>query len=401
MTGSPNKDDEVGAKDGAAPEAGMDEHHFEQNGRDRDARQDDRARRSRDDRAGPRALETFCAADFEGLPVPRREWLVEGVIPHENVTLLSGDGAAGKSILALMLGTSLSTRTKWLGFEAMQGPSFYFGAEDDRKEIHRRLDQIRRELALRWGDLADFHGISLAGEDALIGIFDRNAQTIKPTELCARIEDRLRELGAIACIIDTSADAFGGDEINRQQVRQFVGLLRGIAIRNHLSVVLLAHPSISGMQSGTGTSGSTAWNNSVRSRLYLEADDNDPDARLLKFKKANYGPKGKPMRLRWRNGLFVPDTGDKSAEASQANAEIIFLSLLDAYTREERNVSASISITYAPAVFAKDKRSKGAGKDALQDAMNALFARGEIINEKFGPPSHQRKRIVRTKPLAA
>jgi hypothetical protein len=48
----------------------------------------------------------------------------------------------------------------------------------------------------------------------------------------------------IACFIDTSADVFGGDEISRTQVRQFVGLLRGIAIRQRLSVVLLAHPSL-------------------------------------------------------------------------------------------------------------------------------------------------------------
>ena len=32
-------------------------------------------------------------------------------------------------------------------------------------------------------------------------------------------------------IIDTSADAFGGDEINRKQVRAFVKLLRILAIQ--------------------------------------------------------------------------------------------------------------------------------------------------------------------------
>jgi len=89
--------------------------------------------------------------------------------------------------------------------------------------------------------------------------------------------------------IDTSADVFGGDEISRSQVRQFVGLLIGIALRNNCAVILLAHPSMSGMASGTGTSGSTGWHNSVRSRMYLEGDDKDDDARTLKFKKSNYG----------------------------------------------------------------------------------------------------------------
>lgn len=156
-----------------------------------------------------------------------------------------------------MLGVALSTRTNWLGLETMQGPSLYFGAEDDQEELHRRLDQIRAEVGFSWGDLADLHLISLAGQDAQIGIFDKAAQKINPTELCAKLERRIKDIGAVACFIDTSADAFGGDEINRHQVRQFVGPLRGIAIRNHTTPVLLSHPSLSGIASGSGTSGST------------------------------------------------------------------------------------------------------------------------------------------------
>jgi DNA replication protein DnaC len=94
------------------------------------------------------SLETFCAADFDGKAVPQRQSLVEGIIPHRDVSLLSGDGGLGKTILALMLGTSLSTRTDWLGFKTMQGPCLYYGAEDELDELHRRLDQIRRELGV-------------------------------------------------------------------------------------------------------------------------------------------------------------------------------------------------------------------------------------------------------------
>src|SRR4051794_14019064 len=93
-----------------------------------------------------RRLETVCAADFEDKPVPQRQWLVDKVIPHRNVTLLSGDGGLGKTILALMLGSSLSTRTDWLGLPTIQGPCLYYGAEDEMDELHRRLDQIRREM---------------------------------------------------------------------------------------------------------------------------------------------------------------------------------------------------------------------------------------------------------------
>jgi RecA-family ATPase len=102
-----------------------------------------------------------------------------------------------------------------------KGPSLYLGAEDDTEELNRRLDLIRAELGFSWGDLADLHLVSLASRDAQLGIFDKAAQKITPTQLCGKLERRIKEIGAVACFIDTSADAFGGDEINRHQVRQF------------------------------------------------------------------------------------------------------------------------------------------------------------------------------------
>jgi hypothetical protein len=70
-------------------------------------------------------------------------------------------------------------------------------------------------------------------------------------------------------ILDTLADLFPDNENDRAQARQFVGMLSAIAIKYKCAVILLAHPSPAGLNNGTGTSGSTGWNNSVRSRLYL------------------------------------------------------------------------------------------------------------------------------------
>ena len=339
-------------------------------------------------------LRTFCAADLEGQKVPAREWLVEGVIPHRNVTLLSGDGGIGKTLLLLSLFAHVAARLDWLGFRTMQGPVLYLGAEDEPDEIHRRLDNIRQKMGLKWGEFCDLHYLSLAGEDALLGSFNKAKNEMRPTELFERVQDRVRNLDAIACAIDTSADVFGGEENIRMQVRQFVGLLRGMALKENVSVILLAHPSLTGLASGSGTSGSTAWNNSVRARLYLEADDKDKNARVLKFMKSNYGPKGEPMRLIYRNGLFVPESVAE-VQSRSANAEATFLEMLDIYEREKRSVSAKRSQSYAPTLFAKDKRCRGFKKADLEEAMNALFARGKISNEEYGPASRRYTKIVR------
>ena len=44
-----------------------------------------------------------------GYDIPKREWLIENLIPHGTVTLLSGDGGFGKSLLMQQLCTAVAT----------------------------------------------------------------------------------------------------------------------------------------------------------------------------------------------------------------------------------------------------------------------------------------------------
>jgi RecA-family ATPase len=68
------------------------------------------------------------------------------------------------------------------------------------------------------------------------------------------------------------------------------------------------------METDSGFSGSTAWHNSVRSRLYLkgvrdEKIEPSTDMRVLEFKKNQYGPTADKIILRYNNGVFVPLAG--------------------------------------------------------------------------------------------
>src|SRR5689334_19490826 len=56
------------------------------------------------------------ASDWQGQSVPERRWLVRNRIPMANVTLLSGDGAAGKTTIALQLAVAVASGAgDWLG----------------------------------------------------------------------------------------------------------------------------------------------------------------------------------------------------------------------------------------------------------------------------------------------
>ena len=93
------------------------------------------------------------------------------------------------------------------------------------------------------------------------------------------------------------------NENSRTQVRQFIqGALGKIAREANCGVLLCAHPSANGLSNGSGNGGSTAWHNTVRSRLYLSS--NEEGIRTLSRKKANYCSVGEEIKLKWHCGAF-------------------------------------------------------------------------------------------------
>ena len=87
-------------------------------------------------------------------------------------------------------------------------------------------------------------------------------------------------------VIDSLVDVFAGKENDRTQVRQFISILRSFARTTNCAMVLISHPSLTGMNTGTGLSGSTDWHNAVRARMYLSAiktkDGDEPDGQPLR-----------------------------------------------------------------------------------------------------------------------
>ncbi|MFC0812565.1 AAA family ATPase [Paracoccus panacisoli] len=361
----------------------------------------------RRDAGGPsaegQASRFYSAADLEGRPVPQRQWLVHNMVPMKTVTLFGGDGGTGKSLLALQLAVSAATGRAWINEGVPKGRALFLSAEDDDDELHMRLADICRAMGLRLADLGSLTLRSLAGENALLAMEASNLDArlgLVKSALFDEIEARAAEEQPSLIVLDTLADMFPANENDRAAVRQFIGILRGLALRQKCAVILLSHPSLTGLTSGTGTSGSTAWNNSVRSRLYLErivqdGYEADPDKRILSTKKANYGRVGAELSVTWQAGVFVRDAEPQGLDAlaAGAKAERVFLSLLAEFTEQGRYVSATPSVTYAPALFAKHPKSEGCTKRSLASAMEALLSRGTIVIGQHGTGSKARSHI--------
>ena len=348
------------------------------------------------------SLSFSSASEFDGLAVPRREWIIDGLVPDSVVTMLSGDGGTGKSLLALQLAAAVATGRAWIGRKPDRaGPAMVLSAEDDSAELHRRLADIAAAEDLSLADLAPLHITSLAGKDALLATLDKKTNTLAATALYDALDRCMAEIEPALLVLDTLADLTAGDENTRAHARQFVGFLQRLALRHRCAVVLLSHPSLTGMSSGSGLSGSTAWNGSVRSRLYLtriaeEGHAPNPDRRLLRTMKSNYGPTGEEIKLTWRAGFFEADPPEtKLAKgAASAKAERVFLALLRRFVDQGRFVSHAPSPTYAPSVFAKHDDAEGVTKHGFENAMNALFNSGQIVVAQHGKPSALRRHIA-------
>ena len=270
--------------------------------------------------------------------IPRRNWLVPGWMPRGRVTLLTGEGASGKSMLTLQLAVAAAGRVddlsgrwrRWLplgdSFEseirpdvspvvhadgAEQGSVLLATWEDEYEEIAKRRLRIGAPWPIEPGMLKH---LSLRKAGALwgpkTGVHVATKGEVTPTgESFAEALERIEPRPSLV-VVDPVAAAFGSDENARNLVRQFISKLDDWADANECAILLVSHPSKQAL-----ISGSTDWRNGPRAVIAFE-EGPTPDAFVpkadgsastkrahgtrLRLEKANYGRAGATAWVRWR-----------------------------------------------------------------------------------------------------
>lgn len=345
----------------------------------------------------PRWAELIPVADTSSwgeCAAPDRQWILEGWLPLGQATYLTGPGSAGKSLLAQQLCTCVALGVPFMGIPTRRTRAMYISCEDDVDELRRRQEAICKSLDEPIGDLGDdLHLVSLAGHiGAELATFQTSAgpgeeqPIIRPSSRFRALEGTAiaKNVGFIA--LDNVAHFFAGNENIRVEVAAFIGLLNQLALHTSGAVLLIGHPN----KAGQSFSGSTAWENQVRSRLFLEVAKSDeqvldPDLRVLRREKSNYARNGAELTFRWYEWAYTRDEdlpdgmAERLADTAQASGDNeIFLACLAERNRQRRPVSERYSRSYAPTVFAAMPESKRIGKKRLEAAMERLF-RLEII----------------------
>jgi RecA-family ATPase len=249
--------------------------------------------------------------------------------------------------------------------------------------IHKRLADILKHHGKRFADVRGMlHVCTLAGENAVLAAFDHKSGTVVPTARYWELENMVAKIKPVSISILASADVFAGNEIDRSQVQQFIALLTHLAMIGESGLVLVSHPSLTGISSDSGLSGSTQWHNSVRARYYIKhvkpknGEDFDANLRVIEFKKNNYGAISESIPLRYEDGLFVSvaqSTADQVAR--DAGAQVVFLAQLTKLTDQgfDLGPNKKSPSNYAPAVIAAQIGAGDYRQDEFERAMHYLL----------------------------
>jgi RecA-family ATPase len=351
-------------------------------------------------------LQWLNMSGWDKEPAPERKWAIKDRVPLNQAGLFSGEGGTGKSIIEIMKDVAHAAGKDWLGSLPEKGPAFYIGAEDDADEIHIRLAAIAKHYGVTFKELikGGLHVLCLLGQDATLCAVGKSGR-VETTGLYKQLYEATGDIKPKNISIDTLSRAFAGSEIDRVQVYGFAMHMQALAMAANGSVTVLSHPSLQGINSGSGISGSTAWHGAFRFRQYLTSPKPDggeqpnSDLRQLEFKKNQYGPTDETIGLKYQRGLFLPLPGVAGLDklARQARIDDIFLKLLKQFDAQGRNVGDKPTApNYAPAMFVKETpaTSEHIKKVDLEDAMRRLFENNRICVIEYGRPSRHYSKLV-------
>jgi RecA-family ATPase len=110
------------------------------------------------------------------------------------------------------------------------GRTLVLSTEDDLDEMWRRIEGMLPFFGARMADLGDIRLVDLVGENSVLGLLTKGI--IAPTPMYDALDTYIAEFKPGLVCLDVLADLFSGEENNRSQVTQFVGLLKRLC-RKH------------------------------------------------------------------------------------------------------------------------------------------------------------------------
>jgi len=350
-----------------------------------------------------------CITTLTGT-APLREWAVGEWIPIGEVTSIYGSGGSGKSLLAYQLAYAAAFGGEWIGMPiATQMPVLCIFCEDDINETHRRANQVRQWAAVP--ETKDQLKVwDRTGRETALVREEQNGLELTP--FFRHLENELAAMpeGNKLLVIDTLSDAYLANENNRQLVNLFIKSHLGKLRREYkATIILIAHPSRSGMGSGDMLSGTTAWENSVRCRLTFSAPSRDKkgkmvdprhnglpaEAMVLRRDKSNYAKVGEEAYVHWQEGTFKRLDFEVVTDSDPIECDVVDLSETGAAAllmMEDRETMAITDMYDTMLSEGYKKTSKTFKREILKDFERGISLDGCVYTvKKWDEPGHHAK----------
>lgn len=332
-----------------------------------------------------------------GREPPERRWAIKGWLGFGHVTLMVGSGGIGKTLLAQQMASCLALGREFIADVPSKLKCLMWACEDDHDELWRRQVALARWCGAGLEAFAD--GLVIVPRHGLENTLVSNEfGKIAYSPLIGELAEQAADTHADVVILDNVGQLYGAGENDRHAVTAFLNALSGAL--PGLALLLLAHPSRS---TGSEFSGSGAWENVARTRLYLGAtlpgEKPDPDAepqdnvRYLARRKANYSPKDW-RRMTYADGALTPDEpetgGGIVASIRAGKAPRVVLAGLAKLTSMGLVTSdGQRSSQYLPKLLAEYKLDEGLTKRDLASAMRDLMIEGKLKRDVVGQRSNR------------
>jgi len=319
---------------------------------------------------------------LDGEAPTRTWWIPQFLTPAP--TLLAGAGGCGKSLLMQTLCTSLATGRPFLGPVEKPLNCLIWSCEDDRDEVWRRQDRINEHFKITKRDLSRLHIVPRIGMDNTLLKLRFGQPEFTP--LLEALREQVQRLKVDVLVLDNIAHLYGGT-FDGHQVTQFVNAVAGLVTDRPFAPIFIGHVS---RTQGSEFAGAAAWENCVRTRWYL-----DPEQEL-KVGKANYCAKTL-SKLNFENGLLVPESARSAADQKRrmANAKEVLRDGIEALRQMKKDASDQVtSSNYLPRLLTDPDYAlaRGFSKNELETALRQLEISGQLLKREIKRPNG--KKIV-------
>ena len=174
--------------------------------------------------------------------IPQRPWLVPGIALRGAVTLLSGQGAGGKSSFIVGLTTCMGAGVaygKIVPVKALR-PANY-NVEDDKDEQRRRYAAFLG--ATGHIDRAAIRNVIRIGPEGVGTLFQRDPDSgiVTPTKAMEDLKTLVAEQQIDCVIVDPLAELHNAEENDNTAMRSILAAFRGFAKDTNTAVVVLHH----------------------------------------------------------------------------------------------------------------------------------------------------------------